>query len=1468
MPHVVTSNSAARGIDCLVLLTVSLGLFSLPAPLLKRLHLTASAAATFTVNSTGDGADSNTADGVCDDGSGNCTLRAAIQQANATPGTDTVNFQIGSGPQTIKPAAALPALSDPVVIDGATQPGYASAPIIELDGSSVAYPGAIGLVLTGGDSTVRGLVLHGFTSAIFIETKGGNRVEGCHIGTDMTGAVARGNTDHGILIATSNNVVGGTTPAARNVISGNGGSGVLVTHLCCPASTLPLTGNIIRGNYVGVNAAGDAAIPNQNGGVLISSSNFSVPVADNVVGGSAPGAGNVVSGNVGDGVMLATFGVAHNTVQGNFIGTDATGRFAVPNTGNGVAVTGRDNLIGGSASGAGNLISGNGRDGFGGGVDLGAGVDLGPLSGNVVRGNIIGANASLTAPVPNRSYGVMVGGWNTVVGGTGEGEGNVIAFNGLDGVAVNTSPENPYPHSNQVRGNSIFSNGRLDSPQGSTLGINLSPNFGVTPNDAGDADPGPNDLQNFPVITSVTPGASSVNVKGTLDSITTTTYNLDFYASGACDPSGFGEGVHRVGLAQITTQGGDAPFDLTFNVALPPNQVITATATDPAGNTSEFSRCAAAGAATVGSINFEPATVTVNESDGVASFLLTRRGGSAGSITVNYSVRGVTARSGIDFTPTEGTFTFAEGEVAKSFTVPVFGDELDGQDDRTAVVTLSTDGDLDALGSQSTATLVIADDEPLPLVSIGDVSAAEGDSGTTFFEFPVTLSAVSQRDVALSYQLVDGTAERDTGGASGGRGDFYASSAFGGVTIPAGQTSGKIIVNVRGDTDSELDETFFVVIQSAINGTFTDDRAQGTILSDDPLPTVAISIADVTVTEGNSGTTDAAFTVSLSAASPDPVKTRFVVSTLTALSDDFEPFEFFPPPLTFAPGEVTKTVNVAIKGDTFFELDETFSVRLSNPSGAFNADDTAIGTILNDDPRPTITVVNNPVVFEGDSIRNFASLNFTVALSAPSGLPVQFRIRTIGSSATPEEDFFSINRVVSFFPGTTSVDFWVTVRGDTITESTETVFFDISEVEGASVIVSRREGTILNDDIASKPTTFQFDRHQRVVSEDANSVTVTVTRSGDPSQEMFVNYSTPAEYSTFFDDFRATASNRSDFTPTSGTLRFAPGETAKTFDVLITDDAHVESQEFIIVVLSPAPGSDFFLLGVPAESLIYITDNDQTPPAANPIDGTSFFVRQHYRDFFSRDPDTAGLAFWTNEIESCGADALCREVKRISVSQAFFFSIEFQRTGYRVFRLYRATFPDAPPRPRGMPQIEEFLRDTQEVGRNVIVGQGAWEEQLRQNVSDFARRWMARSEVLAQLPVTLTAEQFVDKLFANSGVTPTAQEHAEALAAYGAGGVEGRAAALLSVTDTSSVFNAQYNPAFVYMQYASYLRRHPTETPDTDFTGFDFWLAKLDSFTLPGEDAHDESVAIRRAQHAEMVKAFISSDEYRKRFGP
>jgi len=156
------------------------------------------------------------------------------------------------------------------------------------------------------------------------------------------------------------------------------------------------------------------------------------------------------------------------------------------------------------------------------------------------------------------------------------------------------------------------------------------------------------------------------------------------------------------------------------------------------------------------------------------------------------------------------------------------------------------------------------------------------------------------------------------------------------------------------------------------------------------------------------------------------------------------------------------------------------------------------------------------------------------------------------------------------------------------------------------------------------------------------------------------------------------------------------------------------------------------------------------------------------------------------------------------------------------------------------------------VWAGVVGGATGWEQKLEQNKQAFAREWVGRPEALAELPAGMTAEHFVDKLFATSGVVPPAAE---------------RDAALRSVAESGSVYNQQYNPAFVLMQYVGYLRRDPNDAPDTDYTGFDFWLAKMDGFSAPGEDVRDPLTAQRRLQRAEMVRAFIVSDEYRKRFG-
>jgi Calx-beta domain len=339
-----------------------------------------------------------------------------------------------------------------------------------------------------------------------------------------------------------------------------------------------------------------------------------------------------------------------------------------------------------------------------------------------------------------------------------------------------------------------------------------------------------------------------------------------------------------------------------------------------------------------------------------------------------------------------------------------------------------------------------------------------------------------------------------------------------------------------------------------------------------------------------------------------------------------------------------------------------------------------------------------------------------------------------------------------------------------------------------------------------------------------------------------------------------TAKQKGDYTIVVGHLVFAAGDTEKTLQVLISDDGYTEGTESATLLLqNPANGT----LGALSTATLQIVDN-VPETSSNPIDLSRTFVGQHYHDFLYRQSDQSGEDFWTNDIEMCGADASCRQAKRVDVSTAFFLSTEFQQTGYFVIRTQKAGFGNAKTNPRYL----VFLRDQREISHGIIVGQGNWQQQLDANKQAYLADFVSRPEFTSQPEFApgVAASIYVDKLFQNAGAAPTTTERNAAISAYGSGDNAGRVAALNSVIESGTVFNAEYNSAFVLMQYFGYLRRNPDDAPDSDFAGYDFWLNKLNAFTQPGEDAHNESVALARVQRAEMVKAFIVSVEYRQRF--
>jgi hypothetical protein len=353
--------------------------------------------------------------------------------------------------------------------------------------------------------------------------------------------------------------------------------------------------------------------------------------------------------------------------------------------------------------------------------------------------------------------------------------------------------------------------------------------------------------------------------------------------------------------------------------------------------------------------------------------------------------------------------------------------------------------------------------------------------------------------------------------------------------------------------------------------------------------------------------------------------------------------------------------------------------------------------------------------------------------------------------------------------------------------------------------------------------------------------TVTVQRTGDLSVLATVDYSTS----------NGSAEARKDYAQAGGTLRFGPNESSKTFIVFITDDVFQESPETVNLSLSNPVGTT---LGSTPNAVLTINSNDVTT-GANPVDpnsfNTGFFVRQHYLDFFTREPDLSGFNFWNNQIDEC-INEPCREVRRINVSAAFFLSIEFQQTGYLVYRTFTTAF--GPTRIGGTVPLTltEFVPDVQRIGRGVIIGQPNADALLEANKQAYFDEFVSRPQFLAQYPLSTPRDQLVDAFNTRAGGV-LSQAERDGLV----NGTQTRAQLLRAVAEDSDLVNAHFNRAFVLMQYFGYMRRNPNDAPEAtlDFQGYNFWLNKLNQFNGNFVDA-------------EMVKAFIVSSEYRQRFGP
>jgi hypothetical protein len=335
------------------------------------------------------------------------------------------------------------------------------------------------------------------------------------------------------------------------------------------------------------------------------------------------------------------------------------------------------------------------------------------------------------------------------------------------------------------------------------------------------------------------------------------------------------------------------------------------------------------------------------------------------------------------------------------------------------------------------------------------------------------------------------------------------------------------------------------------------------------------------------------------------------------------------------------------------------------------------------------------------------------------------------------------------------------------------------------------------------------------------------------------------------------ASARCDYMPVIRNITFAAGETIKTINIPITNDSYVEGNETFNVALSNPTGA---ALGSQASATVTILDDD-TANGANPSDLSSFFVRQHYLDFLNREADPSGLNFWTNNIDGCTPQPACTGARRVDTSAAFYLSIEFQETGFLVERIYKVAYSDTNGNSTlngshslSVPIVKfnEFLADAQEIGQGVVVGQGNWQQNLEANKQAFTQEFVQRSRFTNAYPVSITPSSFATQLFSNAGVTPTPSALQAVVAEFGGAAdtsdPAARARAVRDVAENAALIAGETNRAFVLMQYFGYLRRDPNTGPDADFTGYDFWLTKLNQFG-------------GNFQNAEMVKAVITSLE-------
>jgi len=978
---------------------------------------TSASAATFTVSS------------VADSGAG--TLRQAIIDANTAAGTDTITFAIaGSGLHTISPATNLPNITEAVIIDGYSQSGSSVNTLslgdnaviqIELNGANVSSGTGLNYNATVNGGEIKGLLLTKWNNAILLNGAKNMTIDGNFFGTNAAGSATSAAAANGsaffILNTATGNTIGGATAAARNLISGGTTAGITLGN----SGT---ANNVIQGNYIGTNAAGTAALPNFTG------------ISFNGAGANTI-RGNVISGSTSSASFSAGIQLENTTantlIVGNKIGTSADGTAAIPNT---YGITLLDGFSGGANQNTigtlaePNIIAFNTK----------AGVALQAFTSKVSRQNSILYNSIFS----NGTLGIDLGDDGITPNDTGDGDsGN---FNDLQNFPVITSA--------QFGAGTVTIQGTLSSAPSSTYVVQFFQNTACDPSGAGEG-------QTFLGETTITTAASGVGtfnvtfpgVAGGFATATATDSQGNTSEFSACAAIST-PATPSISISDPKVVEGNAGTTImTFNVFLSAASASTvtasfATASNTATSGTDFNPNSGTVTFTAGQtmqtiavsvlgdvapepdetlfVNLtNPVNATIGDSQGVGTiknddalpaltisdvtlsegnsgatsfdFTVTLTPASTFPVTVNWASADNTAIAGSDYQPASGSLTFAAGQTTKTVSVFVNGD-VTTEPNESFFVNLFNPGNASISDAQGQGN--ITNDDANPSITINDPSVVEGNSGNgPNMNFVITLSNPTSITLSVPFSLADGSANV---------GSDYQTNG-GSFTVFPGALTATVSIGINGDTTVEPDETFFMNLGATAGATIADSQGVGTIINDDGLASPGISINDVNVIEGNSGTVNANFTVSLTASSLSTITVNFATAdnSATLANNDYVTKSGV---VTFTPGQTSQSVTVVVNGDTAFEPNERFFVNLTAPANGSIIKAQGIGTITNDDVvggadlsltktgattaagnanvAYTITVLNNSVT---------GATNVTVSDTLPAGTTFGTATTTQGS---------------------------------------------------------------------------------------------------------------------------------------------------------------------------------------------------------------------------------------------------------------------------------------------------------------------------------------------------------------------------------------------------------------------------------------------------------------------------------------